>query len=402
MQGFILMRTAKNGTRRYDACWRVNGRQKSKTFDRRKAAERFLADTVKRVHEGSFVEIKPTTFKAFAERWVKGLHDLKPSTRRAYESVLAYQLVPAFGDLALTALGIEDVNAWLRSREGTLRVKTLRNALGLLHKILEDARESGYVSVNRLSRSRALRRPRAIREADAVEIEVLTPTEVNRLLDALPAAHYPLFLTAVMTGVRLGELLALQWGDVDEASHRLHVRRTAYRGHFYVPKTRRSRRAIDIGDQLLGVLSNTRRERYGEAPPSSDALLFPNAERAPLDPDWLRRRVWAPALAAAGLRHVRIHSLRHTFASMLIAQGENPKYISSQLGHASIQITLDRYGHLFPDEKRTAATRLEAQLSAAVPSSSHPAEPAETVLNSANSVESEAGLTPSPAKIICR
>jgi integrase len=161
-----------------------------------------------------------------------------------------------------------------------------------------------------------------------------------------------------------------------------------------VPKTRRSRRAIDIGDQLLGVLSRWRRESHGEAAPAPDALLFPDPTGAPLDPDALRKRVWAPALARAGLRHVRIHSLRHTFASMLIAQGENLKYISSQLGHASVQITLDRYGHLFPDEKRTAASRLEAQLAAAVPSSIHPAERAGTPETSRNTVEDGSGLRP--------
>jgi integrase len=83
-----------------------------------------------------------------------------------------------------------------------------------------------------------------------------------------------------------------------------------------------------------------------------------------VDPDNLRHRVWAPALKAAELRHVQIYSLRHFYASALIAQGESIKYVSSQLGHASAQITIDRYGHLFPNEKRTSADRLEAMLAA--------------------------------------
>lgn len=155
MTGFILTRESTASSKRYDACWRVNGKQKSKTFTRRKQAERYLTDVVKKVQDGAYVEIKPTTFKAFAERWLEGLADLKPSTRRAYTSMLTYQLVPAFGGRPLTALSVEDVNTWLRSREGTLRIKTPHNNLGLLHKILEDAREGGYLAVNRLSRSRA-------------------------------------------------------------------------------------------------------------------------------------------------------------------------------------------------------------------------------------------------------
>jgi hypothetical protein len=129
---------------------------------------------------------------------------------------------------------------------------------------------------------------------------------------------------------------------------------------------------------LATLLSRWQREQQGAATPAPDTLIFPSTSGGPVDPDNLRHRVWAPALAKAKLRHVRIHSLRHTFASMLIAQGENVKYISSRLGHASVQITLDRYGHLFPDEKRGAAARLEAQLRGAAPSSNHPAEQAET------------------------
>jgi integrase len=395
MTGFILTRESTDGSKRYDACWRVNGKQKSKTFTRRKQAERYLTDVVKKVQDGAYVEIKPTTFKAFAERWLEGLGNVKPSTRRAYVSIVTHQFVPAFGDQFLMALGVDDVNAWLRAREGRLRVKTLRNHLGLLHKILDDAREGGYLAVNRLHQSRALQRPKAIREDDEGEVEVLEPAEVHHLLDAVPPEYYPIFLAAVCTGMRPGELLGVQWGDLDEASRQIHVRRTVWRGGFYVPKTKRSKRKIDVGDQLLGVLARWRRERYGEAAPPPDALIFPGGDGGPLDLDAVRKRVWGPALAKAGLRHVRIYSLRHTFASMLISQGENIKYISTQLGHASVQITLDRYGHLFPDEKRTAASRLEAQLAAAVPSSGYPAEPAGTPWNGKNSMKDANALTPS-------
>jgi integrase len=406
MKGFILTREVKDGTKpdgrprsakRYDACWRVNGKQKSKTFGKRKAAERFLTTVVGKVQDGTYREIIPTTFKAFAEQWLAGLGNLKPSTRRAYGSLVHHQLIPTFGERPLASLTVEDVNQWLAARDGELRTKTLQNVLGLLHKLFADALETGYLAVNRLDRSRALRRPRALREEDEIEIEVLTPAEINRVLDALDPADRPVIETAVCTGVRLGELLALQWGDLDEIGKRLHVRRSVYRGEFYLPKSRRSKRAIDLGDQLLGVLGGLRRDRYGEVektPPPPDALLFPAEDGKPRDPDQLRKRVWAPALAKAGVRHVRLHSLRHTFASMLIHQNESPKYISSQLGHASIQITFDRYGHLFPNEKRTAASRLEAQLFGAVPSSSHPAEPAGTPEITRNTVEDGSALTP--------
>lgn len=223
--------------------------------------------------------------------------------------------------------------------------------------------ESGYLAVNRLHGSRAVRRPRALRDEDETEIEILTPAEVNALLDALAAPYQLLFQTAASTGLRLGELLGLQWGDVDSGRRQLRVRRTLYRGEYYTPKTKRSKRAVDAGPQLLGALRALADFAHGGAP-AAEAPIFTTAEGALIDPDNLRQRVWAPALRVAELRHVRIHSLRHFYASALIAQGESIKYVSSQLGHASAQITIDRYGHLFPNEKRTSADRLEAMLAA--------------------------------------
>jgi integrase len=177
-------------------------------------------------------------------------------------------------------------------------------------------------------------------------------------------AYQALYITAVSSGMRLGELLAFQWGDVDWSTRRLRVRRSLYKGLCYLPKSKKSRRAIDVGDQVLGALRALEGARYGDAGAPPEVHVFVRPDGALIDPDNLRNRVWAPAVKAAGLRHVTQHSLRHTYASLLIAQGENPKYISEQLGHASIQITMDRYGHLFPNAKRTTGARLEAQLAA--------------------------------------
>jgi integrase len=366
MKGWVVTRNAADGTKRYHASWRVGAKIKTRTFKRRKDADRYLIGAVGRMMDGTYVDIVPTTFGEYAARWFAGLNQLKPSTKRAYGSILAYQLVPAFGALPLTSLSVDQVNEWLALRETTLKPKTRRNCLTLLHKLLEDAREAGHLAVNRLHGSRAIRRPRALREGDEAIIEVLTPAEIHHMLDAVDPERGPLFLVAVCTGMRLGELLGLQYGDIDFTAGKVHVRRTAYKGELYLPKSQKSRRAVDIGDQLLAALARWRRERHGATLPAADSLVFPAPDgETAIDPDWLRKRVWAPTLAKAGLRHVRIHSLRHTFASMLIAQGENIKYISSQLGHASVQITLDRYGHLFPDEKRGAAMRFEAQLAAA-------------------------------------
>jgi integrase len=393
MKGWVITRAAKDGSKRYDAAWRVGHKIKTKTFTKRKTADNYLTTMVKHVQDGTFVEVKPTTFREYAETWLKGLGNLKPNTRRGYGDHLRLHLIPAFGDLPLGHIGAGEVNAYLASQDGKLRPKTLTNHLSLLSRIMGDAVEAHHVMVNRLHRSRAIRRPKAIRESDEIVIEVLTPEEVNSVLDALPAMWYPFFLTGVCTGLRLGELLALTWGDFDEGAGRLWVRRAYSRGHFYLPKTKQSRRSVDIGDQLLAVLRGVRRERFGDTAPPPTALIFPSRTGGPLIPENLRQRVWTPALAAAGVRHVRIHSLRHFYASVLITNGENIKYISSQLGHASVQITVDRYGHLFPDARRAAAGRLEERLA----SSKNPADQAGTAENIPNSMEPEKGEVPRKA-----
>jgi len=367
MKGWVRTRTTGKGERRFDACFRVGGRGERiqiKTFSKRRDADRFLTESVRQVQLGAYVEIKPITFREYTETWQQGLANLKPSTRRNYRTDLRLYLIPAFGDLPLGQIGPEEVNAYLASLEGTLQPKSLTHHLSLLVKILNDAVEGHRLVANRIHRSRAIRRPKALREDDESPVEILTPEAVNRALDQLPTAWYPFFFTLVCTGLRLGEVLALRWRDFEE-SGRLHVRRHFSRGAFYLPKTKRSRRSVDIGDQFVAVLLGVRRERFGETPVDPDALIFASRTGGPIFPENLRARVWRPTLAAAGVRHVTIHSLRHLYASLLIAQGESILYVSRQLGHSSVKITADIYGHLFPDERRAAAGRFEQRLGAA-------------------------------------
>ncbi len=362
MRGSIRMREEAAG-RRYDVRYWVGRRQRSKMFARRKDAERFLAETVNGLHRGTHREIRPISFGDYAARWLDTMPGLKPSTRRSYRSILERQLVPVFGDSVLSALTADDINRYLVTAEQAgLKVKTRRNVLVLLHKVLEDARASGFTATNPLRDTRAVRRPRALRPEDESDVELLNPEEVNRLFGAMEPSYLPLFLTAVSSGLRLGELLGLQWGDLDAAASVVHVRRTLYQGEYYVPKSKAGRRTVDVGDQLLGALAALRRARFGDTDVLLTAPVFTTPAGGVIDPDNLRHRIWAPAIARAGLRHVVIHSLRHTYASLLIQQGESIKYIQKQLGHASATLTLDTYGHLFPRERRQTASRLEAQL----------------------------------------
>jgi len=160
-------------------------------------------------------------------------------------------------------------------------------------------------------------------------MEILTPPEIRRLLDAADEPVRTLLLCAVLTGMRRGELFGLRWEDIDLEGHRVFVRRALWRGKFVTPKSRRSRRTIDLAPTLRSALAKLPSRFQG-------GLVFCGTDGEPINPDNFAHRDWARVLRRAELRRIRFHDLRHTYASLLIAQGAHPKYIQAQLGHASI------------------------------------------------------------------
>jgi integrase len=167
--------------------------------------------------------------------------------------------------------------------------------------------------------------------------------------------------------MRLGELLAMKWSNIDWHRSQYFVREGLYKGRFVEPKSTSSKRAMNLPQTLLEALrtykarQSEKRLQVGETYQDHD-LLFCTALGTPLDRGNVVKREFSPVLRQAGLRRIRFHDLRHTFATLLIDQGESPKYIQAQLGHASIQVTMDRYGHLLPDVHQQAAQRLEESL----------------------------------------
>jgi len=173
---------------------------------------------------------------------------------------------------------------------------------------------------------------------------------------------YVLSLSAILTGMREGELLGMQWNDIDFAAHKIRVRRWLWRGKIFGkwqcvlqrPKSKAAIRDIDVGDDLLLEL----RKHKLVCPKNDVDLVFCTRTGTPLEVRTLMRWHFLPALERAGLRRIRFHDLRHTYASLLIAQKESPKYIQIQLGHASIKTTFDTYGHLMEEANPIAASRL--------------------------------------------
>ncbi|NNF83795.1 MAG: site-specific integrase [Deltaproteobacteria bacterium] len=168
--------------------------------------------------------------------------------------------------------------------------------------------------------------------------------------------------------MRQGEILALQWGDIDWNGKFIEVRRANWKGIISSPKSGKGRR-VDLADHLAAVLSEHRRTIAAEALKAGRPMsewVFPSEEGTALDAANLRK-TFLLCLKKAGLRHIRFHDLRHTFASWLIGAGESLAYVKEQLGHHSIQITVDTYGHLIPGANRQAVNRLAAKVENAPP-----------------------------------
>ena len=196
------------------------------------------------------------------------------------------------------------------------------------------------------------------------EIEPLTADEVRTFLKAAlkhSPEHYAFFLAAIHTGLRLGELAGLKWGDTDFIGKFLMVRRSYSHGRMAKTKTKQVRR-VDLSTSLWGELRRLRKTRkeewLKEGKNEIPEWVFCNQVGGPPDVQNLKNRHFYRCLEKAGLRRIRFHDLRHTFASLLLTNGESLTYVKDQLGHSSISMTVDVYGHLVPGANRAAMDRL--------------------------------------------
>ena len=240
--------------------------------------------------------------------------------------------------------------------------------MAVIREIYNHAIEDGMQIANPAARlGRFLKAKREQR----LEITPLTEEEAARFLQAVQEyapGYYPLLLCLVRTGLRIGEMFGLQWGNLDFQGRLIEVRRTYTRGRIEPPKNGKIRR-VDMSLHLTETLRQLREVREAEAAMNGKAIspeewVFTNEVGGLLDESNLRRRVFHRCLAKAGLRRIRLHDLRHTYASILLARGESPVYVKEQMGHHSIKVTVDTYGHLIPGANKAAVDRLDPVLSA--------------------------------------
>ncbi len=236
-----------------------------------------------------------------------------------------------------------------------IRLNTIRKILVTLNQVMAYAVRHQYIDHNPV---RDAERPRSQgKEADQEKaISILTPEQIRNLLDAVTDQKCrTLFLTAIMTGARQGEILGLKWSDVDFTKKQISINRTFNMGRFFTPKTRGSIRRIDLAPMLVTELAAWKLKSGG----NDETLVFANEAGEPMNYSNMVQRYFFRALRKAEIQRIRFHDLRHTYASLLLAQGENIKYVQTQLGHSSPTVTLNVYAHLMKGENQEAACRLE-------------------------------------------
>jgi integrase len=389
--------------RKRGAKWYVlvdyHGRRKSKCVGSREAAEQVRRQVEAKLALGDLSVLnapddKKPTFNNYADGWLKNYAQIecKTSTAQGYEGVLEQYLRPRFGKKILDEIRRDDVRALINDLiSKDLSRNTIRNALCVIRGLFNYAIEEGLIESNPASRLGRFTRSAKNPEAKGI---ALTSLEVRQFLEAAQEIfpdYHPLFLTAVRGGLRRGELVSVQWGDVqlgtdDNDSERfILVQHNYVRREHTTTKSKKSRR-VDLSRELRRVLVELRDKRLLEAylkgkNDISDELVFRSPDGVILDQDNLYHRIFLPVLAKAGIRRIRLHDLRHTFGSLLLQNGASIVYVKEPMGHSSIQVTVDTYGHLIPGANVCFVDRLDAvpaeEAKTSPQQSATPAQPSE-------------------------
>jgi integrase len=338
---------------------RRDGAKIRRTFATEGEAKAWRHDAVGEVRRGKLKAPTRVTLREGWEAWSEGAKSglvrtrggdvYKPSALRGYEQAMRDRLLPDLGAARLSEIRRVDVQDLVdRLQASGLDASTIRNAIAPLRAVYRRALTRGEVAVN----------PTAGLELPAVRGKrdrIASPDEAARLIAALLASDRALWATAMYAGLRRGELMALRWVDVDLAGGKIRVERSwDPKAGVIAPKSASAVRTVPIAVVLRDFLVEHKQATGRDA-----GLVFGRSAETPFDARALTRRA---GTAWKGLEPISLHECQHTFASLMIAAGVNAKALSTWMGHSSITITLDRYGHLIPGNEEEGAALLDAYL----------------------------------------
>src|SRR5215216_6309534 len=335
---------------------------------RKEAAEK-LAKALSDRADGIVVDDKNLTLGEYLDRWlsdaVRGT--VRESTYSRDNYLVTNHVKPSIGRVKLKNVNALHLQGLYRERLNSgLSPSTVQKVHHVVHKAFAQAVRWSLIPRNPADDVKA---PTPAPK----EMHPLSASEARRLLEAARGDRLEaLYVLAVHTGMRRGELLGLKWGDVDLANTTVRVRRTLTRngtGHVLgEPKTKKSRRTVRITPQAVEALKCHRAKQSEEMLTSGSlyqdqGLVFAGAGGGLINPSNLRQRSFTPLLEHAGLPRITFNDLRHTCASLLFQKNVHPKFVQELLGHASVAITLDTYSHMLPGMGSQAADAMVEALS---------------------------------------
>ena len=333
-------------------------------------AQKRLNELLVGLEKGIPVPTGRLTVAEHLHQWLIGYVKTNCSQRTldSHQSIIETHLIPALGQLQLKNLHPQAIQAYYGKACEKLSNRTVHHHHRVLSQSLKYAVRQGYLGRNP---AELVDPPSPRKKA----MRTLTPGEVEDLLEgAADNRFYPVIYTAVSTGLRQAELLGLRWRDIDLDMISISVSQVLYkRGgicEFKEPKTSHSRRRVAMTPKLALYLREYKAERESLSLHlgrllSLDGLVFANVEGKPLDPSVLSHD-FARIAKRAGMKGIRFHDLRHTFASLMLLRGAKPKVISEALGHASVAFTMDVYSHIIEGMQSDAMALLDEVLPAGI------------------------------------
>jgi integrase len=330
-------------------------RERSRSFDRRADAERWITTQESGKLTGGWVDpaLGRMSFAEWVTRWEASTVDLRPTTRELNLGIAKNYLLPRFGGFPLAEIRPTDVRSMVAEELAAAKLSgsAVRRHAIVLGTILEAAVQDGRIARNPV---RGVKLPP---EASR-RMRFLEPEEVAALVAAHPEHYRPMIVTAAYVGLRWGELAGLALDHVDLLRRTVRVDRQLLEvgGHvqYGPPKTRAGIRTVSVPAFLVDILG----DHFARPAVQSSGIAFPGPKGAPLRRSNFRR-VWSKACEEAKVGELRFHELRHTAAALAIANGAHPLAIRERLGHSSITVTMDTYGGLFPRLEEAIAEGLD-------------------------------------------
>jgi integrase len=322
----------------------------------KRLAERRMETELARINSPSYRPGRVATLEEFAERWKREvLSKRKASTIHTAESYLKNQILPILGKMRLNDIGVETQQNFVTRLSGTVSRKTLLNVLGTLSSMLKTAENWGYICEGVNFRKLAFPE-RGIQE----QARSFTEDQARGIIAEAHGQYRVMFAIAAMTGLRAGEILALQSSDFNLKENLLAVRRSVWRGKLSVPKTSTSQAVLPVPDALARIV----REHISTL---KSEWLFLNRSGHLFIAENVVRQALVPILDKLKIPHCGFHAFRHLHTSLLLATGAAPTVAQKQLRHADARITLGVYGHIVGDSHREAVDKVASILFPTVP-----------------------------------